>query len=106
MGYLVGRVCYETHAEATNHVMTHVVPTIHAGQQLIALLAAVSVFFVTLLYLFRAQILTVMFGHIEPDVMAATNTYYLFVMASIPGTQWKTPVMQTKESLFWLHAPF
>ena len=28
MGYLVGRVCYETHAEATNHVMTHVVPTI------------------------------------------------------------------------------
>lgn len=57
----------------------------HAGQQLIALLAAVSVFFVALLYLFRAQILTVMFGHIEPDVMAATNTYYLYVMASIPG---------------------
>ena len=57
----------------------------HAGQQLIALLAAVSVFFVALLYLFRTQILTVMFGHIEPDVMAATNTYYLYVMASIPG---------------------
>lgn len=57
----------------------------HAGQQLIALLGAVSVFFVALLYLFRAQILTVMFGHIEPDVMAATNTYYLYVMASIPG---------------------
>lgn len=57
----------------------------HAGQQLIALLAAVSVFFVALLYLFRAQVLTVMFGHIEPDVMAATNTYYLYVMASIPG---------------------
>lgn len=57
----------------------------HAGQQLIALLPAVSVFFVALLYLFRAQVLTVMFGHIEPDVMAATNTYYLYVMASIPG---------------------
>ena len=57
----------------------------HAGQQLIALLAAVSVFFVALLYLFRAQVLTVMFGHIELDVMAATNTYYLYVMASIPG---------------------
>ena len=57
----------------------------HAGQQLIALLDAVSVFFVALLYLFRTQILTVMFGHIEPDVMAATNTYYLYVMASIPG---------------------
>jgi hypothetical protein len=57
----------------------------NAGQQLIALLGAVSVFFVALLYLFRTQILTVMFGHIEPDVMAATNTYYLYVMASIPG---------------------
>ena len=56
-----------------------------AGQQLVALLAAVSIFFVALLYLFRTQILTVMFGHIEPDVMAATNTYYLYVMASIPG---------------------
>lgn len=57
----------------------------NAGQQLIALLGAVSIFFVALLYLFRTQILTVMFGHIEPDVMAATNTYYLYVMASIPG---------------------
>ena len=57
----------------------------NAGQQLIALLAVVSVFFVALLYLFRPQILTTMFGHIEPDVMAATNTYYLYVMASIPG---------------------
>ena len=55
-----------------------------AGQQLIALLLAVSAFFVALLYLFRTQILTTMFGHIEPDVMAATNTYYLYVMASIP----------------------
>ena len=57
----------------------------NAGQQLIALLAAVSLFCVALLYLFRPQILTTMFGHIEPDVMAATNTYYIYVMASIPG---------------------
>lgn len=57
----------------------------HAGQQLIALLAAVSLLFIALLYLFRMQILTTVFGHIEPDVMAATNTYYLYVMASIPG---------------------
>lgn len=56
-----------------------------AGQQLIALLGAVSLAFAALLYLFRTQILTTMFGHIEPDVMAATNTYYLYVMASIPG---------------------
>ena len=57
----------------------------NAGQQLIALLAVVSVSFAALLYLFRPQILTTMFGHIEPDVMDATNTYYLYVMASIPG---------------------
>ena len=38
----------------------------NAGQQLIALLGAVSIFFVALLYLFRTQILTVMFGHIDP----------------------------------------
>lgn len=56
-----------------------------AGQQLIALLGVVSVTLVALLYLFRTQILTLVFGHIEPDVMAATNTYYLYVMASIPG---------------------
>lgn len=56
-----------------------------AGQQLIALLGVVSVALVALLYLFRTQILALVFGHIEPDVMAATNTYYLYVMASIPG---------------------
>ncbi len=67
----------------------------NAGQQLIALLGAVSIFFVALLYLFRTQILTVMFGHIEPDVMAATNTYYLYVMASIPGVAIPTLVSRT-----------
>ena len=63
----------------------------NAGQQLIALLGAVSIFFVALLYLFRTQILTVMFGHIEPDVMAATNTYYLYVMASIRAAMSSPP---------------
>lgn len=28
MGYQVGRICYQTHEEATNVVMTQVVPTI------------------------------------------------------------------------------
>ena len=56
----------------------------NAGQQLIALLGAVSIFFVALLYLFRTQILTVMFGHIAPHVMAATTPYYLYVISSIP----------------------
>ncbi len=72
-------------------------------QQLIALLGAVSVFFVALLYLFRTQILTVMFGHIEPDVMAATNTYYLYVMASIPGIALYNGGAFSPEQLAHLH---
>ena len=57
----------------------------NAGQHLILLLGAVSVVITLLLYLFRQTVLTVLFGSVEPDVMAATNKYYLIVMASIPG---------------------
>lgn len=56
-----------------------------AGQQLVVLLGIVSLLLVALLYLFRTWILTTIFGSIEADVMAATNTYFLYVMASIPG---------------------
>jgi len=38
-----------------------------------------------LLYLFRDLIVTRLFGHIDADVMEATNIYYSYVMASIPG---------------------
>lgn len=57
----------------------------NAGQHLVALLGAASLFFVLLLYLFKTAVLSTLFGNIEPDVMAATDKYYTIVMASIPG---------------------
>ncbi len=56
-----------------------------AGQHLIMLLAATSLVFTALLYIFRHAVLTTVFGQIEPDVMAATKKYYSIVIASIPG---------------------
>ena len=57
----------------------------NAGQHLVALLGAASLFFVVLLYLFKTAVLSTLFGNIEPEVMAATDKYYTIVMASIPG---------------------
>ena len=56
-----------------------------AGQHLIVLLGAVSLTFIALLYLFKHAVLTTVFGHIDADVMAATDKYYTIVIASIPG---------------------
>ena len=56
-----------------------------AGEQLVVLLFVVSVVFVALLYIFKNWVLTTIYGDIAPDVMEQTNTYYLYVMASIPG---------------------
>ena len=56
-----------------------------AGQHLVILLGATSLLFVALLYLFKTTVLTTVFGHIDADVMAATDKYYTIVMASIPG---------------------
>ena len=56
-----------------------------AGQHLMLLLLATSALFVTLLYAFKGAVLSALFGQIEPEVMAATDTYYSIVMASIPG---------------------
>lgn len=56
-----------------------------AGQHLVVLLGVTSVFFIALLYLFKTAVLTTVFGHIDADVMAATDKYYSIVMASIPG---------------------
>ncbi len=56
-----------------------------AGQHLVVLLGVTSIFFVALLYLFKTVVLTTVFGHIDADVMAATDRYYSIVMASIPG---------------------
>ena len=49
------------------------------------LLGVVSLAVTALLYLFRDLIVTRLFGHIDADVMEATNIYYSYVMASIPG---------------------
>ncbi|MBR4545773.1 MAG: MATE family efflux transporter [Oscillibacter sp.] len=57
----------------------------NAGQHLILLLGAVSVVITLLLYLFRHAVLNTLFGHVEPDVMEATDKYYRIVTASIPG---------------------
>ncbi|MBE6910247.1 MAG: MATE family efflux transporter [Ruminococcaceae bacterium] len=56
-----------------------------AGQHLVLLLGATSVFFIALLYVFKHQVLTGVFGQIDADVMAATDKYYSIVIASIPG---------------------
>lgn len=56
-----------------------------AGQHLILLLGGTALLFMALLYLFKHAVLTTVFGHIEPDVMAATDKYYSFVIGSIPG---------------------
>lgn len=56
-----------------------------SAQQLMVLLGVVSLAVTTLLYLFRDLIVTRLFGHIDADVMEATNIYYSYVMASIPG---------------------
>lgn len=56
-----------------------------SGQQLIALMLVMSGAFTAALYIFREGILDLLFGSIEADVMAATNKYYLIVMASVPA---------------------
>ena len=56
-----------------------------AGQHLYGLLIAFSAFLTLLLYIFKGPIVGGLFGKIEPDVMAATNTYYTIVMASVPA---------------------
>ena len=57
----------------------------NAGQQLVVLLGGTSLVLTALLYVFKTAVLTTIFGHIAPDVMAATDTYYTIVMASIPA---------------------
>ena len=56
-----------------------------AGQHLMLLLLAVSVAIMAFMYLFQGVIIHQLFGKIDADVMAATQTYYSIVMAAIPG---------------------
>ena len=56
-----------------------------SAQQMMVLLGIVSVVVMALLYLFKGFILTHLFGRIDAEVMEATDIYYSYVMASIPG---------------------
>ena len=56
-----------------------------AGQQMMAMLLVVAALICALLYIFKGFILTHLFGKIDADVMAATDTYYTIVMAAIPA---------------------
>ena len=55
-----------------------------AAEQLMIFMAIFSVAIMALMYLCRWFILHVVFGKIEPDVMAYANTYLIIVTASVP----------------------
>lgn len=55
-----------------------------AADQLVKLMACISLGIMVLIYLIRPFILNVVFGHLEPDVYGHANTYLLIVSASIP----------------------
>ena len=56
----------------------------HSGQQLLLFMGEASLLIMALFYLGKGFVLGVVFGHVEPDVAAYANTYYLIVEASIP----------------------
>ncbi len=55
-----------------------------AGEQLVLFLAGFSVLIMIVLYLCKGFVLHVVFGKIEPEVMAYADTYLMIVSASIP----------------------
>jgi len=56
-----------------------------AGQHLVMLMFTVSAVITFLLYIFNGPILNVLFGKADADVVAATRTYFMIVMSSVPG---------------------
>ncbi|MBQ5739345.1 MAG: MATE family efflux transporter [Oscillospiraceae bacterium] len=56
-----------------------------SGQQMMALVLIVAAVICAALYLFKGSIISGLFGQIDEDVRAATDTYYSIVMASIPS---------------------
>jgi len=55
-----------------------------AGEQLLVFVTLISLVVMVIMYLGRGFILNVVFGSIEADVAAHSNTYMLIVFASIP----------------------
>ena len=56
-----------------------------AGHHLVVMMFALSAVLTIILYVFSSLILHNLFGKIEADVMDATKTYYMIVMASVPA---------------------
>ena len=56
----------------------------HSAQQLLLFMGEVSLVVMVLFYLGKGFVLNVVFGQVEPDVAAYSNTYYVIVEASIP----------------------
>ncbi len=56
----------------------------HSGQQLLLFMGESSLLVTLLFYLGKSFVLNVVFGHVEADVAAYANTYYMIVEASIP----------------------
>ncbi|MBR3643094.1 MAG: MATE family efflux transporter, partial [Parasporobacterium sp.] len=52
---------------------------------MVVMMFVVSTALTLLLYLFSSVILKNLFGKIDADVMSATSTYYMIVMASVPA---------------------
>lgn len=56
----------------------------HSSAQLLLFMGEVSLLITLLFYLGRGFVLNTVFGHVEPDVAAYANTYYLIVESSTP----------------------
>jgi len=56
-----------------------------AGQHLMLFAGGAAVLVTVVMYILKPLVVGHLFGRIEADVMAATDTYYRIVMASIPG---------------------
>ena len=55
-----------------------------AGDQLLLFVTALSLIIVAVMYIFRKGLLPLVFGDVEPQVMAYCNTYFKIVVATVP----------------------
>ena len=55
-----------------------------AGDQLLLFVTALSLIIVAVMYIFHKGLLPLVFGDVEPQVMAYCNTYYKIVVATVP----------------------
>ena len=55
-----------------------------AGDQLLLFVTALSLIIVAVMYIFRKGLLPLVFGDVEPQVMAYCDTYYKIVVATVP----------------------